>query len=137
MKSAHAPRKKDFQKWHDKKAYLHGKEHRVFFHEREIWFCHLGENIGFEQDGRGDEFLRPIVVLKKFNLEVLWGVPLTIKGKEQHPYYFIFPFQEGKKSAVVISQIRLIDAKRLKYKIGEMPLYEFNSLKAKIRHLLA
>ena len=57
--------KKDFKKWHTQKSDLHENKTRVFFHEREIWFTSLGANIGFEQDGRGDDFLRPIVILKK------------------------------------------------------------------------
>ena len=83
--------KKDFQKWHSQKRHIENERPRVFFKEREIWFCHLGENVGFEQDGRGDEFLRPIVVLKKFNNEVLWVVPLT-KTDKKNKYYFPFSF---------------------------------------------
>ena len=128
--------KKDFIKWHKRKISVDGKEHRVFFHERGIWFCHLGENVGFEQDGRGDEFLRPIIILKKFNNEVLWGVPLTKIEKENKPYYFTFLFQSGMKSTAILSQIRLIDAKRLKYKMGDIGEGDFRSLKAKIRQLL-
>ena len=46
--------KKDFQKWHDKKSEVDRIKERPFLHVREIWFCHLGVNIGFEQDGNGD-----------------------------------------------------------------------------------
>ena len=28
----------------------------VYFHEREIWFCYLGVNIGSEQDGTRKTF---------------------------------------------------------------------------------
>src|SRR6266566_1019469 len=45
---------KDFAKWHTRKSEIDQREPRVFFHEREIWFCHLGANVGFEQDGKGD-----------------------------------------------------------------------------------
>ena len=62
--------KKDFQTWHHAKAQIDEKDRRVFFHEREIWFCHLGVNIGFEQDGKGESFGRPVVVFRKFNNEV-------------------------------------------------------------------
>ena len=129
--------KKDFQKWHKKKKEIHEDRPRVFFHEREIWFCYLGTNIGFEQDGSGNDFLRPVVILKKFNNEVLWALPLTKKGKKNHKYYFEFLSNSGEKSSVILSQIRLMDAKRLKYKIGDMSEEDFNSLKAKIRQLIA
>ena len=129
--------KKDFKKWHGQKQRVENERPRVFFNEREIWFCYLGENVGFEQDGRGDEFLRPVVVLKKFNNEVLWTVPLT-RTEKKNKYYFPFSFLEGKNiSVAILSQIRLVDAKRLKYKIGDMKVADFVTLKSKIRQLLA
>lgn len=128
---------KDFRVWHNKKRTIHNEHPRVFFKERGVWFCHVGENIGFEQDGRGDEFLRPVVVLKKFNNDVFWAVPLTKRGKPDHPYYFIFSFQITALSAAILSQLRLVDAKRLKYKAGTMTKADFMSLKTKIKQLLA
>ena len=41
--------KKDFKKWHSKKSKVDEIEKLPFFHEREIWFCHLGVNIGKEK----------------------------------------------------------------------------------------
>ncbi|TSC61505.1 MAG: hypothetical protein Greene041614_1040 [Parcubacteria group bacterium Greene0416_14] len=128
--------KKDFKKWHSQKAEVNDKQSRVFFHEREIWFCHLGENIGFEQDGRGKEFLRPVIILKKFNNEIFWGIPLTKMKKQNEQFYFVFTFNEGIETTAILSQIRLVDAKRLKYKIGDVNQKNFGSLKAKIRQLL-
>lgn len=132
--------KKDFQKWHDKKAQVNGVEKRPFFHEREIWFCYLGANIGFEQDGSEEEFLRPILIIRKFNNEIFWGIPLTKSAK--HPnkkaekYYFGFSFIAGIKSVAILSQIRLIDARRLSRHIGIISEAEFGSLIAKIKALL-
>jgi len=34
------------------------------FYEREIWFCSVGMNLGHEEDGKQDQFLRPIIILK-------------------------------------------------------------------------
>lgn len=68
---------KDFHEWHDQKEKLEQGESRLFFHPREIWFCALGLNVGFEQDGRGEEYLRPVLIFRKFNNQVFWGLPLT------------------------------------------------------------
>ena len=43
--------KKDFKKWMEQKVKIHNDKTHPFFHEREVWFSSLGENIGFEQDG--------------------------------------------------------------------------------------
>lgn len=133
--------KKDYRIWTPIKSGLHNAEEaRLFFHEREIWFCHLGENIGFEQDGTGDQFLRPVIVVRKFNNEVFWGVPLT-RTQKKLPFYFTFSLASeagigGEKSTAVLSQIRLIDAKRLRRHIGYISGNEFTSLKKKLKALL-
>lgn len=127
--------KKDYQTWHTKKEFLQDEKARPFFHEREIWFCSLGENIGFEQDGRGEEFLRPVIVIKKFNQEVCWGIPLTKKQKKGQ-YYFQFLLGE-EVSTAILSQIRLIDSKRLQYKIGDLSEADFVEIRKRLTQLLA
>lgn len=115
---------KDFQQWHLKKSSLHQIPGRPFFHEREIWFCSLGLNVGFEQDGRGEDFLRPVIVLRKFNNEIFWAVPLTkshAKDPERSVYYVPFSFMPDVMSAAILSQLRLIDARRLARLIGMVP----------------
>jgi hypothetical protein len=61
--------KKDFDGWIKKKKSLHesSKEKAAYFYEREIWWCSIGINIGFEQDGKNEHFERPVLVLRKFN----------------------------------------------------------------------
>jgi mRNA interferase MazF len=136
---------KDFDGWnHIKKEVNDGSAARVFFHPRELWFARLGVNVGFEQDGRGNEFLRPILIVRKFNNEVLWALPLTRTSKPDNPYYASFdyvgfPEVEGApllSSVAILSQLRLIDGKRLRYKIGTAHEDEFGLLKEKVRRLL-
>ncbi|OGG78330.1 hypothetical protein A3A36_00845 [Candidatus Kaiserbacteria bacterium RIFCSPLOWO2_01_FULL_52_12b] len=134
--------KKDFKTWHQKKSAIDEIAHRPFFHEREVWFCHLGANIGFEQDGQGTDFLRPVVILRKFNKEIFWGIPLTKSKSDKkrtvsaRPFYFSFSFIVDVQSDAVLSQIRLIDARRLGRKIGEMSKDDFASLKKQLITLL-
>lgn len=133
--------KKDFKVWTPFKQTLHNtNEPRLFFHEREIWFCHLGENIGFEQDGQGEQFLRPVVIVRKFNNEIFWGVPMTRVQKDL-PFYFTFCIhleggQNEEKSTAILSQIKLIDAKRLRRMIGYISEKDFKVLKKKLKALL-
>jgi hypothetical protein len=78
---------KDFEIWHKIKNGIEKKEFRINFQIRDILFCSIGENVGFEQDGRGEEFLRPVAVIKKFNKQIFWGVPLTHTDKKGKYYY--------------------------------------------------
>ena len=141
--------KKDYRNWTPLKQSMHNDEGlRLFFHEREIWYCHLGENIGFEQDGQGELFLRPVVIIRKFNNEIFWGVPLT-RSQKDSPFYFAFTIRsetdlndENKvednteKSTAILSQIRLIDSKRLRRMIGYISENDFKVLKKKLKALL-
>ena len=100
-----------------------------------MWFVFLGENIGSEENGKGEKFLRPAIVLKKFNNEIFLSIPLT-ETQRDGEYYFPLILKE-KKSTAILSQIRLIDAKRLHYKIGYIPKQDFKELKTKLTQLLA
>ena len=133
---------KDYRVWTPlKKTLNNDDEPRLFFHEREIWYCHLGENIGFEQDGRGDQFLRPLVIIRKFNNDIFWGVPLTRTQKDL-PFYFTFAIQSATgtndhdMSTAVLSQVRLVDAKRLRRMIGYISEKELALLRKKLKALL-
>lgn len=128
--------KKDFQRWHAEKSRIHEDKKRPFFHEREVWFASIGANIGFEQDGRGDRFFRPVIVVRKFNNEVLWIVPLTKNMKRGMYYHQIFVVGHGSSSTAILSQIRLIDSKRLHYKIGDISADDFTELKKRLAALI-
>lgn len=128
--------KKDFKVWHKDKSNIHNEKDRPFFHEREVWFASLGENVGFEIDGKNERFMRPVIVIKKFNNETLWCLPLT-KNPKKGKYYFSFGFNSGQASTANLSQLRLIDAKRLQYKMGDMAEKDFAEVKEKLRQLLA
>ncbi len=130
---------KDFQAWHRKKEQINTLR-PPFFHEREIWFCYLGANVGFEQDGTKEEFLRPVLVVRKFNNEIFWAVPLTKSHKKSDAktdkYYYRFSFIDGIQSLAILSQIRLIDARRMSRCIGMIPESDFARLKEKLKALL-
>ena len=55
---------KDFDGWNLSKKALHAREAKIYCHPREIWWCAFGVNIGFEQDGTGRNFDRPVAVIR-------------------------------------------------------------------------
>lgn len=134
---------KDFKRWHIKKTDINEIGDRPFFHEREIWFCYLGANVGFEQDGSPEDFLRPVVIIRKFNDKIFWGIPLTKQkttkkfSKKSEKYYYEFSFFSGVNSVAILSQIRLIDSKRLATLIGTISTRNFKEeLNQKLKALI-
>jgi mRNA interferase MazF len=129
--------KKDFAKWHAKKETLNERRdvETIFFREQEIWWTALGANVGFEQDGKGEEFRRPILILKKFNKYVVLVVPLTTKVKN-NKYYVACEMEDGIARMAIISQIRLIDTKRFIDKLGVANRNSFVAIKNAIKAML-
>ena len=125
---------KDFDKWNEHKKAIDGTNANLYFYERDIWWCSLGVNVGFEEDGKNEYYTRPILVLKKFSKDVFIGVPLSTSSKEGR-YYFKFNFQ-GQKSNALLSQIRLFDTKRLKDKLGRLPKGIFKEIRQKVKDLI-
>lgn len=125
---------KNFDKWNIQKKITDNTDNKKTFHEREIWFIKVGENIGFEQNGKGNEFLRPVIVYKKFSKNVFLGIPLT-KTIKENKFYYIFEFQNQTSNAM-LSQIRLFDSKRLAYSTGRMSRGDYEKLKEKLIDLI-
>ncbi|MFA6458071.1 MAG: type II toxin-antitoxin system PemK/MazF family toxin [Patescibacteria group bacterium] len=127
---------KDFDKWNLLKQQTDSREQHIFFKEKDIFWVRHGENIGFEQNGKGEYFLRPAIILKKFNQHIFWGISLTTAERADKKYYFEFISSRGEKSLAILSQVRLFDAKRLSQKIGMMHQADFENLKIKIAEVL-
>jgi len=108
---------KDFDRWNQQKKHVHDHEANKLYHQREMWWCSLGANIGFEQDGTGVEYQRPVLILKGMSRQTCYVVPLTTSQK-QHRYRVPIGLVEERSAVALMSQIRLIDTKRLVNKIG-------------------
>lgn len=126
--------KKNFDNWNINKKNIHATKNSPLFHEREIWFCSLGVNVGFEQDGTGGNYDRPVIVMRGFNKNTFLGVAITGRAKEGD-FYFSIGSITGREASVNLSQIRLIDAKRLVRKIGTLNEINFQKLKQKLRNV--
>jgi mRNA interferase MazF len=125
-----------FITWTKLKIRLHLKsdENHIGFKEREIWWSSLGINIGYEQDGKNDNFERPVLILKKFNKNIMWVLPMTSKNKTGG-YYYQFE-RNDQKYSIILSQLRLISSKRLLRKIGMITEAEFGKVREEIKKLL-
>ena len=126
--------KKKFQEWHILKENLHNNNKKVRFKEREIFWASIGVNIGFEQDGKGVILSRPVLILKKQNNDLFFGIPLSTKIKKGT---FFFEFElNGKASNALLVQGRTYDVKRLENTLGMMDKNDFYLLKLSFRKLL-
>lgn len=131
--------KKEYGGWHKKKEILNEREDidNIFFREKEVWWTALGVNIGFEQDGKGEEFRRPVLILKKFNKYVVLVVPLTTKVKKDNKYYVSCSMvHDDMARMAIVSQVRLIDTRRFIDKLGVVREDSFVAIKNAIKAML-
>lgn len=126
---------KDFNKWNEEKKSIHGKSKAPFYHEREIWWCALGLNIGFEQDGSGKEYRRPVLILKGLSKQTCLVIPLTA-ATQTHPLRPSVGLVDGKKAKALLSQMRVVDSKRFVSKIGYLDREIFKSIRKTAKDLL-
>lgn len=127
--------KKDFGGWNEQKKRTNERQDTPFYHARELWWCTLGVNIGSEQDGTGTEYRRPILVLKGLSAETCIAIPLTTSARN-HPLRPAIGEVEGKGAHALLSQIRVIDTKRLVRKIGYLDKGIFEEIRKTARAML-
>ncbi len=127
---------KDFDVWNKEKKYIENKvvNRDLFFYPREIWWCSAGLNIGVESDGKNENFERPMLIIKKFNADMVWVLPLTTKEKQNKYHYKLE--HETIKSWVILSQIKTISTKRLLRKIGSISEFDFKEVIKRVKNTL-
>ena len=114
---------KHFIDWIITKIIIDKKERLVQIKEGEVYWCSLGENIGDEENGKGKIFRRPVLVFKKFNNNIFWGIPMSTKIKDNR--YYINVKLKNIEQSVMISQLRVLDTKRLDQYIGYISKVDF------------
>jgi mRNA interferase MazF len=122
--------KKDFDGWNIKKKEIDDRVNELFFRQGEVWWVHLGLNIGFETNGKGVDFMRPVIVLRKYNQYSFLALPLSTSNKINY-YRISVGVVDGKEAFANLSQMRNIDSKRLINKIGYIEASVFAGIKRK------
>lgn len=126
---------KNFDVWNNLKKRVHNEKIEKFFREGEIWWCHLGINLGFEQDGKGYNFERPVFIFKKFNQDIFLGFPLSSNIKSSK-FYFDFNLNNI-QYCVILSQLKLFDRRRLIRKIDVVSLEISEQISQKFQELIS
>ena len=106
----------------------HTKSNPPSVKEGEIWWVYLGQNLGSEIYGKGEDFTRPVIILKKYSRYTFLVIPCSTKIKEGS-WYSTFVHKNIKMIAVLF-QSRTVDYSRLRNKIGELDTNDFCKIKS-------
>ena len=92
-------------------------------------------NIGFEQNGSGQNFSRPMLVVMKFNNQMFWSIPLSTKQKGLD-FYYNFTDPHNMKVSAILAQMKLVSLKRLNRKLYNILPTDLLEIKAKLKKFL-
>ena len=129
---------KDFDRWNELKKQLadDASPPPAFPKSGEVWMCTLGKNLGREQNGGPRDFSRPVLVIKKFNNEIFWIVPLSTKQKPLD-FYFNYNDPSGAPVAAVLAQLRLVSINRFQRDIYALPDILLREVRGRLRTFLS
>ena len=126
---------KKYDDWNRVKKKINEKEKLITYKERDIFWANIGENIGFEQNGKGSDFMRPILVFRKFTNKMFLGVPLSTQLRDGS-FFFQFQFLEDKRSTALLVQAKMFDVKRLDRRIGMINKDDFATMEDRMKKLM-
>jgi mRNA-degrading endonuclease toxin of MazEF toxin-antitoxin module len=138
------PTPQDFDDWNTRKKAIHtGKAYPAFFKDAEVWWCSLGVNIGFEQNGdtmshngQPATYRRPVLVLRKLGPESCIILPLTTRPHTGSYFHALPNPIDGEQAWVMLTQVRNITASRLTVRVVELPGPIFRDVKAAYRRMM-
>lgn len=126
----------EYDAWNELKKKIQASPVPDYFpQEGEVWVSSLGKNIGFEQNGVGSSFSRPVIVVKKFNNHMFWSAALSTKQKK-FDFYYNFTDVNNEKVSVILAQLKLVSVKRLQRKLYTISELNFIEIKEKLREFL-
>ncbi|MCI0501881.1 MAG: type II toxin-antitoxin system PemK/MazF family toxin, partial [Epsilonproteobacteria bacterium] len=87
--------------WNEIKKSTEQINDKLYFKERDIFWARLGQNIGFEQNGKGEEFTRPVVILKKYTKDMFLAIPLSTTSRDG-TFFYQFSFLPNEISTALL-----------------------------------
>ena len=129
------PQSFEYDKWNKNKQNINASRlSSIYFREREIWWCSIGLNVGLEENGKGELFNRPVLILKKYGSKVFIGIPVSSTQKIGS-FYYSFKLKNQNR-VCLLTHIRLFDARRLTQKIETLSEIDFQNIRKALKDLL-
>ena len=125
---------KRFDEWNIVKQKLHKNAIKPNYHNMEIWWCAVGENIGIEMNGKSERFSRPVLIIRKYGPDGFLGVPISSQTHEGI-WYKDFIYKKRRQTAL-LSQVRTFSVQRLYKKIGRISYGDYISVVNSLQELL-
>lgn len=131
---------KNFDEWNTIKKNTELNKRKIGIKPREIFWAKIGENVGFEQNGKGENFARPVIIMRKLTSELFLGIPLTSTIKDGD-YFHTFEYSNHANGLIqntaLILQLKVFSIRRLMNKAGVISKEDFETIVEKSKRLIS
>ncbi|MEA1982703.1 MAG: type II toxin-antitoxin system PemK/MazF family toxin [Campylobacterota bacterium] len=131
---------KKYDEWNEIKKQTISKKINIGIKPREIFWVKIGQNIGSEEYGKGKNFTRPVIVVRKLTRELFIGIPTTTTLKT-NDYFHQFKYYSKKDGDIEVSamilQFKVFSVQRLTNRIGMINKDDFKKVVEKSMKLFA
>lgn len=126
--------RKRYYEWADVQSKIDQKDYPDTWKVGGVFWAHQGVNIGSEQDGKGKNFTRPVLVIMEFSERIVLVAPISSKIR-RHRYRFKVTVK-GEMRMVLLDQIRVMDLKRLGHFVDEIPESTLRQIRSALANLI-
>ena len=125
---------KKFLEWIGLKERLHSKIIAApHVSEGELWWASIGENVGYEINGKSSLFSRPVIIFRKLAHGYFLVVPTTSQLRNGS-WYVNFKLKD-REMAACLHHLRSMDYRRLSTRMGDLDEPEFERIREGFRKL--
>lgn len=130
---------KKFDEWNEAKKATESIERKVGIKPRELFWVKIGINIGSEEYGKGENFTRPVIIIRRLTHDLFLGVPTTTSIKHDD-YFHSFEYNHENKgkhqTTAMILQVKVFSTKRIMKRIGMVDKENFKMIQEKVKRLV-
>jgi mRNA interferase MazF len=129
---------KEYDEWNEVKKHTQQKKRKLGMKSREIFWVKIGHNIGSEEYGKGKDFARPVIIVRRLTSDLFIGIPITTTIKN-NDYFHAFTYDNKSRGMVensaMILQVKTFSIKRVLSKIGTVNKESFDEILEKTKSL--
>ena len=129
-----------YDEWNEIKKKTSKNNIKIGIKPRDIFWVKIGHNIGSEEYGKGQNFTRPVIIIRKLTSELFIGIPTTSKLRN-NDYFHQFQYHSKKDGDIEVSamilQLKVFSIKRITNRIGMINKNDFNKIIKKSQKLFA
>jgi len=130
---------KKYDQWNEVKKTVTKNNRKLGIKPREIFWAKIGQNIGSEEYGKGKNFARPIIIIRKLTSDLFLGIPTTTNTKN-NDYFHKFSYNSKQDGIIEVSamiiQVKVFSTNRLMNKIGMIDKDNFFKITDKLKLLI-